>query len=317
MRQNVRFYPTLAEASQATIVLGITTSAEYKRRYKEDPRLPANPNVVYKAEWQGWPHFLDKPKEPFYRTLTEASQATIALGITTRAEYKRRYKEDPRLPAEPNAVYKAEWQGWPHFLDKPKERLYRTLTEASQATIVLGITTSAEYKRRYKEDPRLPANPNVVYKAEWQGWSHFLDKPNGPFYRTLTEASQATIALGITTHAEYNRRYKEDPRLPSNPNAVYKAEWQGWPHFLDKPKERLYRTLTEASQATIALGITTRAEYKRRYKEDPRLPAEPSAVYKAEWQGWPHFLDKPKERLYRTLTRSKPSNHRSRHHHPR
>ncbi|MCT6701305.1 integrase repeat-containing protein, partial [Rheinheimera sp. 4Y26] len=120
MRQNVRFYPTLAEASQATIVLGITTSPEYKRRYKEDPRLPAHPDVVYKAEWQGWLHFLDKSKEPFYRTLTEASQATIALGITTRAEYNQRYKEDPRLPAVPNAVYKAEWQGWPHFLGKPK-----------------------------------------------------------------------------------------------------------------------------------------------------------------------------------------------------
>ena len=301
MRQNVWLYPTSVDAGQAAITLGITTSTEYNKRYKEDARLPANPHSVYKAEWQGWPHFLDTHKQPLYQTLAEASRTAIALGITTSTEYNKRYKEDARLPATPHNVYKAEWQGWPHFLDNPKQPIYRTLAEASHAAIALGITTSTEYNKHYKEDARLPSTPYAVYKAEWQNWPHFLGNPKVSIYRTLAEASRAAIALGITTKIEYIRRHKEDAKLPTNPNSVYKAEWQGWPHFLGNPKVPLYRTLAEASQAAIALGITTRTEYSKRFKEDARLPATPYCVYKTEWQGWPHFLDNPKVPLYRTL----------------
>ena len=227
----MQVYPTFTEASQAAIALGITTLAEYNRRYKADPHLPAIPNRAYKADWQSWLHFLGKPGVQFYPTLTEASQTAIALGITNLTEYRRRYKEDPRLPANPNRVYIAEWQNSHHFLGKPKVQVYPTFTEASQAAIALGITTLAEYKRRYKEEPRLPAIPNRVYKADWQNWFHFLGKPRVQFYPTLTEASHAAIALGITTLTEYGRRYKEDARLPAHPSTIYKAEWQNWPHF--------------------------------------------------------------------------------------
>ncbi|MEN9613927.1 MAG: hypothetical protein RLZZ347_234 [Candidatus Parcubacteria bacterium] len=50
------FYPTLTEASNAAIRLGIKTGPDYQARYKEDPRLPSVPPSAYKDSWykDGW-----------------------------------------------------------------------------------------------------------------------------------------------------------------------------------------------------------------------------------------------------------------------
>jgi hypothetical protein len=299
------FYPTLAEARQAVVRLGIVILREYKRRYKEDAGLPATPEQVYKAEWQDWSHFLDKPKRTFYPTLAEARQAVVRLGITLVTEYYQRYKEDAGLPATPDHVYKAEWQDWSHFLDRSKKILYPTLAEARQAVVRLGITLVTEYYRRYKEDACLPSTPEHFYKAEWQDWPHFLDRPKITLYPTLAEARQAMVRLGITSRREYYRRYKEDAGLPAAPEHVYKAEWQDWSHFLDRPKRIFYPILAEARQAVLRLGITSVMEYKQRYKEDASLPANPALVYKAEWQDWSHFLEMSKRIFHPTLAEAR------------
>ncbi|MFB2777539.1 integrase repeat-containing protein, partial [Shewanella xiamenensis] len=67
---------------------------------------------------------------------------------------------------------------------------------------------------------------------------------------------QATQALGITSKEEYQRRRREDPRLHSNPDRTYAADWQSWPQFLGTA-DKFYATLAEAQQATQALGITS------------------------------------------------------------
>jgi len=237
-----------------------------------------------------------------YRTLAEASEAAIALGITIYAEYNVRYKEDARLPSAPSEAYQDEWQGIRSFLGRsPRGEFYETLAEASEAAIALGIRTSKEYKNRYKEDDKLPSHPESQYKDDWQGYREFLGVVK--FYSTLAEASEAAIALGITTYAEYNVRYNEDARLPSAPSEAYRDEWQGIRSFLGRPpRGEFYETLAEASEAAIALGITTYAEYTVRYKEDSRLPSMLKDTYRDEWQGIRSFLGLPPSvELYETL----------------
>lgn len=175
---------------------------------------------------------------------------------------------------------------------------YPTLTEASAAVERLGIKTYKEYvgkdgrKPRYKEDPRLPCSPQDIY-TDWVDWETFFGtKP----YETLAEASIAARKLGIKTREEYMQngskpRYKEDPRLLSNPNTFY-ADWVDWETYLGTKQ---YATLAEASAAARKLGIKTSAEYngknknKPRYKEDPKLPSSPRTFYE-DWAGWPAFL---------------------------
>ncbi|HCE2112464.1 TPA: hypothetical protein NJ336_004563, partial [Vibrio parahaemolyticus] len=102
-------------------------------------------------------------------------------------------------------------------------------------------------------------------------------------YKTLEEASAAAMALfnklGIEpTSSSYKKHYKEDPRLPSNPNIHYDS-FTSWPEFLGKEAPvKKYETLEEASAATMALFNKLGSEptpnlYRRHYKEDPRLPS--------------------------------------------
>ena len=93
-----------------------------------------------------------------------------------------------------------------------------------------------EYKSRYREDPRLPACPDEVYKKHWKSWPNFLRDEDKNFYPTLSAASVAARRLGIRSYDEYHLRYKSDTRLPSNPNNTYSKEWKSWPHFLGKVK---------------------------------------------------------------------------------
>ena len=298
------FYSSLAEASEAAQQLGITSSSEYRNRYREDSRLPGWPKQFYKADWQDWYHFLAIDKITFYSSLAEAIHATQRLGITSSMEYHKRYREDSRLPVQPGDVYPVEWQDWYHFLGKTKKDLYGSLAEASQAAQQLGIKSSNDYRNRCREDSRLPVQPHQTYKCEWQGWYHFLGNTKREFYGSLAEASQAARYLGISSSTEYPRRYKEDACLPIVPFQIYKSEWVSWAQFLGTSKTLFYPTLAEASQAARHLAISSCTEYKRRYKEDARLPSCPAIIFKSEWLGWPRFLENSKPTVYSTLAKA-------------
>ncbi len=169
------FYTTWQEASEAAKKLGIKTSTDYKTLYKEDRRLPSRPYTTY-TDFPGWPRFFGRqPRLGKYLTWQEASEATKKLGTKTITDYKTLYKEDPHLPCNPNSHYK-DFPGWDTFFGRePRPDLYPTWQEASEATIRLGIKTSGEYPKKYKEDRRLPGGPHKQYK-DFPGWPKFLGK---------------------------------------------------------------------------------------------------------------------------------------------
>jgi superfamily II DNA or RNA helicase len=220
-------YPTWQEASRAAIKLGIRTKPAYRERYKEDNRLPASPGQIY-SDFPGFPVFFAR-RGKFYETWRQASKATIKLGISSRKEYERRYKEDRRLPSTPNDTY-SDFPGMDRFLNGGIKKFYSTWEEASRATIRLGISGQIEYVQRRREDVRLPSNPNKIY-PDFPGYPIFLGKKNRGFYPTWQEASRAAIKLGISSQDEYNKRYKEDSRLPSDPYKKY-ANFPGLNKFL-------------------------------------------------------------------------------------
>jgi hypothetical protein len=223
------WYPTWQEAGKAARVLGIGKQVEYKSRYMQDPRLPSNPNATY-SNFPGFPEFLrGQKKVPFRSTWEEAAEAARALGIGSHKEYKERYKEDSRLPACPHRTY-PDFPGWVKFLSgKEKIKPYSTWEEAAEAARVLQSRSYGEYSKRYKQDPRLPSAPNQIY-PDFPGWTKFLGKER-VLYSTWQEAGEAARALGISKQKEYKSRYKEDPRLPSNPDTFYN-NFPGWPTFL-------------------------------------------------------------------------------------
>lgn len=224
----VELYPSIERAAAAARAMGIRVFHEYKRRYKEDPRLPSNPPKYYADSWKGWGHFLREESNDFYSDLSGAQKAVKKLGIRTAREYQQRYQEDPKLPSAPNKTYSGEWNSWVEFLDQ----FYRRMSDASAAAGKLGARSRAEYKKLYKQDPKLPSDPPAFYQDEWKGWGHFLRGETTEFYESLAEAQAATRKLGFTSMRQYHKGRKEDPKLPHTPQRMYKDEWVSWQDFL-------------------------------------------------------------------------------------
>ncbi len=307
LRKKSACYSTWVEAGNAARKLGIKKMKEYMRKYKLDPRLPSDPSKIYAPDYPGWSLFIGK----FFRTWEKASAVAIGMGIKTQTEYTARRKENPRLPSDPRGTYE-NFPGFSIFLGKEERTLrragdcYSECSEASAAAIRLGIKSHADYTLRYKTDPMLPSSPNRTY-SDFPGWLPFLGRKGGRrrtkkrAYPDWKSASNAAIGIGAKTERHYEEIYKCDPRLPSDPLAMY-DDFPGWNVFLgNPPKKTFYSTWQEAGRAAVKLGIRSSKQYKDAYKKDPKLPSSPYYVYKDDWPGHRAFFgNPPKKSFYST-----------------
>ena len=294
----VKKYLSYTELKKRVQDLGITSSLEYQRKYKDILGAPSDPAQIYKKEWEGWNIFLGKQKQQ-YLSYTELQQKVQDLDIKSQYEYRRRYKEIAGAPSSPNQVYKKEWEGWPVFLGT---RQYLSYIELKKRVQALGIRNWREYRRKYKEILGAPSSPDKKYKKEWEGWNIFLGKQKQQ-YLSYTELQQKVQDLDIKSQYEYRRRYKEIDGAPLHPDRQYKGDWEGWPAFLGtsshRKKRRNYLPYTKLQKQVQALGITSFSEYRRRYKEISNAPANPDRYYKEEWNSWPAFLGKKCKEQFR------------------
>lgn len=290
------FYLAYNEAEDATQKLGIKSFIEYRKRYKENPKLPSQPDRTYKNDgWVEWSDYFGTTDISNYKTYEEAKKAARFLKIKSYTKYKNRYAEDPKLPYNPARTYNKEWKNFNDFLGVKTNLLYPTLKEAKQAVSKLIIKTEKEYRLRHKEDTRLPGTPHRFYKNKgWIDNYDFFNKNRPDAYLTYKEAKKAVRLLSIKTRKEYLKRYKEDPKLTSSPEKLYKG--RGWIdnyNFFGNKTPEYYKTFEEAKKTVKKLNIKTRKEYitQKRYKEDVKLPSNPSAFYKNKgWTNWDDFL---------------------------
>ncbi|MBI5077629.1 DEAD/DEAH box helicase family protein [Candidatus Falkowbacteria bacterium] len=90
-------------------------------------------------------------------------------------------------------------------------------------------------------------------------------------------------------------KYEESVTIYTNWQIQFDQEWIDILQVLERIEKDFYPTWEEASQAARALGIRTSIQYKNegKYRENIRLPSEPSDIYKQEWDmhgGWAGFL---------------------------
>lgn len=297
MKRRRTSYTNLAEAAGAAQKLGFMTGKDYYRGYKIDPLLPSGPDQYYKSEWVGWHDFLGKltPSDK-YATLSEASESAKKNGFSSQDKYLAGYKADPMLPACPGLYYPDEWIGWYSYLGKTPPRAYETLGEASKAAQVLGFKNRNHYRAGYKKDGMLPADPSSLYKAEWLGWHSFLGvDPHVEKYKTLPDAKYAVRNLGISSGAEYQLEYTQDPRLPSCLWTFYKKEWISWYDFLLPVN---YFSLEDVRFAVRVLKIKDSVAYRSMYKLYPPLPAHPERVFSCDWVDWYDLCEIPRHYEY-------------------
>lgn len=116
-------------------------------------------------------------------------------------------------------------------------------------------------------------------------------------FSTLKDLMEAVRAKRINNIYNYRKACKENKRFPVHPEEKYK-DWKDWTYlFTGKEKKEKYASYKEARIAARKLKIKGgRREYRKRYKENPRLPFHPKELYKKDWKGWDDFLGKTKVR---------------------
>ena len=305
----LNYYRSYFEAKESANKLGIKSESNYRVRYRDDPRLPSKPDILYNYKgWTNWYDFFETKAPNIYPTYDEAKKATNKLGIKSLIKYRERYKEDKRLPSTPDRTYKKTgWLDWDTFFGIATSKIYPTYAEAKEAVKRLEIKTYTEYKKRYKEDTRLPRNPGRSYlNTGWIDFEHFVDIMKIPFY-PYEEAKEVVLILKITSENDYRSRHLEDIRLPSSPERYYLNKgWIGHSDFYGRKRPDVYSNFDEAKNAVKKLKIKSRKEYHIRYNEDPRLPSKPDNKYLGRgWISFPAFLDYRAPEFYATYEEAK------------
>ena len=175
------------QAAQAFVrSKGLTSQAEWRtfcRSGGKPDDIPTNPSQVYKAEWRGFGDWLGTgavaPQDRQFRSFQAARAFVRSKGLTSQAEWRtfcRSGGKPDDIPTNPSQVYKAEWRGLGDWLGTgavaPQDRQYRSFQAARAFVRSKELTNVREWKtfcRSGGKPDDIPANPYVVYKAEWRG----------------------------------------------------------------------------------------------------------------------------------------------------
>jgi hypothetical protein len=101
----------------------ITSVTDYKSRYKEIPGAPSDPNIVY-SDWINWPDLFGRKVETQSRlkvedriSLDQLKAEVKRRKITSKVDYKSRYKEILGAHSNPNRAY-SDWINWPDLFGR-------------------------------------------------------------------------------------------------------------------------------------------------------------------------------------------------------
>ncbi|MGD8111299.1 gamma-mobile-trio integrase GmtZ [Vibrio sp. TRT 17S01] len=230
LNKTIPYYKTLEELKLVVKKLNIKSKEEYAEFRKHNVNMPNSPEKVYINEWLGWDDLLGCGEIKIYESIQDASKASVLLGIKTIRDYSRLYREDPKLPDKPEQEYAENWKNWYQFLNQVKHESYQTLDEVKCAVQRLGITTIEEYRVRFREDPLLPKEIEIIYPKIKIYWPNIQGKSD--FYK-YDELSELVRKEGVSTLRQYSkfRIESKDPRIPVKPEEYYKGK--GWTNVYD------------------------------------------------------------------------------------
>jgi very-short-patch-repair endonuclease len=172
----------------------------------------------------------------------------------------------------------------------------KTFAEAKLFLKDMSLHTERQYNNWIKGKSvyyRLPTKPMLFYKNEWINWSDYLNSnnislKNKEFYSYI-EASRYIINNGISSKRQYAKFFKNDSKLPSNPDIHYE-EWTSWEDFTGREKIK-FISFEESKEYVQKLKLKSVKEWIQ-YRKDNNInfiPAYPNDVYK-EWISWGYWL---------------------------
>lgn len=278
--------------------------------------IPANANITYEGKgWVSWGDWLGTGtianRKKRFRKFEAARRFTHALKLKGQSEWRQYSKTNRKpddIPANPQTIYtETGWQNWGDWLGTGRVacglRTFRAFAQAREFAHSLKFLGQSEwfhYCKSGKNPPDIPTAPNRTYKDKgWISWGDWLGTGSISTklrqYRSFNEAREFARSLKLRSTTEWRRYYNSRPfrtDIPTHPNDVYKAEWQGWEDWLGA-KIQQYRTFVETRNFVRALNLRNVEAWYAYCKSGQKrsdIPSNPQKKYAAEWRGWPDFL---------------------------
>jgi hypothetical protein len=166
----------------------------------------------------------------------------------------------------------------------------------------MSISSKLEWQEISKSGLRpngTPSAPDVIYKGKgWISWQHWFGREFLPFHEAREIARKLAANDEVTTFKEWRRafRYGRLPLgLPSNPSAIYREHWLGYPDWFGRTdlRKKNWLPFEEARRIVVAMGIKSKESWSNKSihgKRPPGIPSNPDIVYKKEWKGWAYWL---------------------------
>jgi hypothetical protein len=203
--------------------------------------------------------------------------------------------------------YGPEFKGYGDWLGTgnvaPTKRVFRPFTEARAYVLSLKIENQdawLDYCRSDKRPDDIPVNPDSVYLAEFESYGDWLGNENistwKRVYRPFTEARDFVHTLALKNSAQwyaYCKAGKKPDDIPSHPQQVYRAEYQGMDDWLGTGRTRNYRPFAEARAIVHTQDLTSYKqwiEYCQSGKKPPDIPSAPWRRYRAEYKSIADWL---------------------------
>jgi hypothetical protein len=284
--------------------------------------VPTTPDKVYQND--GWAGFKDWLGTEFrggrgtrWRPFVQAREFTRKLGLLSESEWRKyalgklpHLRNKPMdIPASPATVYREKgWKNWPDWLGntrKPADYRFKSFKEARNFMRSLNLKNQHEWsewvKGRLPNKPSkpedIPTNPHRTYKNEWQGYKDWLGSENvlrkRKVFRPFIEAQEYAQSLNLKNRAEWEAHCKENLKrlgrkpedIPSQPNTVFREQWQGWGDWLGtNHRKGGWMSFKEARKYVHKLGLNNRNQWAAYCSGRlPNLPLKPSNIPKTPW----------------------------------
>ena len=329
-------YLTFEDAKKYIKNLGFKNKAqffEWAKSNKKPPEIPKNPEskIAYKDKWQGWGDFLSTGNVRYgsikFREFSKAKEYARALNLKSNVEWSNfaRTKDFPKdIPANPSkcSQYKNEWKNWSDWLGNQYDRRpLRSFENARKYVQSLNFKSRADWKRFTQSNDipfDIPKRPDAVkeYKdffTSWDDWLGVKIKSYNPLdYLPFVEARKFAQGLNLKSKPEWVEYYKNHPlppKIPHNPNIVYKAEWNGIDDWLGtnrKPPNVKYMTYKKAREFVHSLKLKSMKEWRKYYDDNKShlklIPKNPSRY--PEWIGHADWLGIDAKNRHQSLNRS-------------
>jgi len=183
-----------------------------------------------------------------------------------------------------------------------------------------------EYFRELSKGKHSSGNSGLVItggESQWINTQEFIeaielrvwDKLAKLSWMPFEEARAYVRGLGLKNTKDWNIYRKSENKpfdIPSNPNTIYRVEWEGWGNFLGtwniSNKDKVYRSFDEARAFARNLKLKSGTEwvsYCQSGKKPDDIPAKPNKTYKEEWNGIGDFIGTgniaTNDRVYRSF----------------